>query len=155
LYEARRILGDTRTGIHDGVAASGPSGLVASGPLADGVFTLDEWRALVLHTAQPRPVEGRDDGDINFVGGPEVPQYPTYGVGENPYCQLCFTLPVRWTDVPDTFPAYTQIGYGAINECSVALADAVLAGVAPMPDRSDVDAFFAASEQIRHTTWGR
>ena len=44
LLEARRILGDTGTGVTKGVVASGPKGRVKDGPLADGEFTLEEWK---------------------------------------------------------------------------------------------------------------
>src|SRR5205807_4952941 len=84
LLEARRILGDTRTGVHNGVVARGPAHLVPSGPLADGIFTLQEWRTVVLHTAESRPLPGRDDGLMQFMGGPAEPKHPESGAGENP-----------------------------------------------------------------------
>lgn len=149
LLEARRILGDGTTGVRaDGVVASGAAGLVPAGPLADGVFTHAEWKDVYLHTAQARPVEGRDDGEMNFLGGPAAPKHPEYGVGENPFCQGCFTLPLRWTDVPESVPAYLSIGYGAINEDSLASARAVLAG-GSQTVRADVDEFFRQEGQVR------
>jgi hypothetical protein len=154
LLEARRILGDTRTGLHDGAVARGAAGLVPAGPLADGVFTLDELRTVVTHTAQARPAEGRDDGDIHFLGRLGAPHHPEEGPGENPFCQGCWTLPVKWTDVPAGYPAYAHIGYGAVNEFSVALATDVLSGAAALPQRTDVDDFFTLSDTVRWVVWG-
>ncbi|MHB8603722.1 MAG: S8/S53 family peptidase [Thermoplasmatota archaeon] len=152
LLEARKMLGDTSSGIHGGVVAHGTPPAGASALLADGVLNLSEFKSLVYHTADARPHEGRDDGWLHWMGGPSVPDpnrdVLPYGPGANAFCQGCWTLPVKWTDVPDSVPAYTLIGYGAANEFSLASATAVLHG-APEPDRSDVDAFFAVETQAR------
>ena len=152
--EARRILSDISVGVHDGVVASGPSGLVPAGPLSDGTFTLEEWRGLVLATAEDRPGEGRDDGLLHFTGGPGVPAHPEHGSGENPFCQFCWTLPIPWTDVPAEVPAYLSIGYGALNERSVALAAAVLAGEQDLQARPVEDEFYAQDQELRRALFG-
>ncbi len=149
-YEARRILGHASTGVHDGVVAAGPAGLVDAGPLADGVFTMAEWRDVFLHTAQARPLETGDDGWVQFTGEPgSVPHHPEYGPGENPFCFGCWTLPVLWKDVPEDRPAHLSIGYGGINTYSRDLAMSVLMGTASIPARPEVDDFFAQEEPIR------
>jgi hypothetical protein len=51
--------------------------------------------------------------------------------------------------VPEQFPAYRFIGYGAANERSLDLARRILAGTAPEPDRSTVDAFFEDDAKVR------
>ena len=157
IREARAILGDTSTGWHSGIGAQGtpPAGLTA-GPLADGKLTLDELISLVKNTAEARPGEGKDDGMINWSGDPRAPDPMTevapYGPGANPYCQGCNTLPIKWSDVPADFPAYASIGYGGINERSLALAIDVLNGAATEPSRADVDAFFASEAAVRDVT---
>lgn len=133
LRDAREILGDTSTGVHDGVVASGPAGLVPEpSPLADGRLTLAEWRALVLKTASPRPVAQPEDG-------------PICGTTSAPYN----ATPVKWSDVPDAFPEYVQIGYGAVDEVGHTRALATLRGEAPLPDRSKTDQFMALDYQAR------
>lgn len=151
LLEARTILGDPLTGVREGVAAQGPAGLVPGGPLADGVFTLAEWRDVLLHTAQARPgSDNPDDGWMHFTGTPgSMPHAPEYGPAENPFCVGCWTLPLAWEDVADDQPGYLSIGYGAINRVSIALAREVLMGRAPIPARPEVDEFFAREEPIR------
>lgn len=133
LLEARRILVDRTTGVHDGVAARGtpPPGLTA-GPLADGVFTLEEWRALVLKTASERPERQAEDGET---------------------CTLGYTIsaatPTRWTDVPDTYPEHVQIGYGAVDRTSMDIAFDVLAGTIDLPARPEADAWAAMDHEVR------
>lgn len=163
---ARQILGDIGTGLRPVYDSSGnlvtdkaiangtaPAGL--TGILAKGYLTLDEAKDLVKHTAEARPLEGKDDGLLHWAatGNPtsgNTPQYiSTWGPGANPFCQGCTTSPVKWSDVPASVAAYASIGFGAINERSVALAGDVLQGITPVPDRSDVDAFFAAEAQVR------
>lgn len=132
LRDARAILGDTTTGIHSGVAASGPAGLVPAGPLADGTLTVVEWRDLVLKTASPRPEAQFEDG-------------PICSTTSAPYN----AAPVKWTDVPSDFPEYVQIGYGAVDEVGHTRALATLNGQAPLPDRSRTDQFMALDAQSR------
>jgi hypothetical protein len=131
LMEARRILGDTRTGVRGDVVASGRK--TKSGPLADGKLTLAEWRDVVFKTADPRPKATHDDG-------------PTCGTGEYG------PIPVKWSDVPASFPEYTLIGYGGVDVGSVALAGRVLRGDAPLPDRAATDQWFAYDRQVREAT---
>ena len=130
LVDARTLLGDTRTGVRDGVVAAGPAGLVASGPLADGIFTLAEWKRLTYVTATPRPVAQHEDG-------------PTCGTGQ------FGPTPVKWTDVPAGYPEFLHIGYGAVDTPAVELAGRVLRGEAPAPDRAVTDQYFAADDAAR------
>jgi hypothetical protein len=132
LLEARRILGDTRTGVRAGVVAQGRPGLVRGGPLADGRFTMAEWRDLVLHTATARPMAEHDDG-------------PPCDAASAPYQ----ATPVKWSDVPAQFPAYLLIGYGAVDTPAKALAFKVLQGKAPMPSRPDEDRYRGVDQQLR------
>jgi hypothetical protein len=134
LLDARAILGDDSTGVHDGVVASGPAGLVKGGPIADGKLTLDEWKRLVFVTASPRPKAHEEDGP------PCAPDI--YG-----------PTPVKWTDVPDSYPEYFQIGYGAVDAESVALAGKVLRGEVDAPDRSATDTYFTQDQKVRETTY--
>ncbi len=166
ILEAREILGYRTSGIRDGVVAKGKKNRVKRGPLKDGVFTLDELREVLYKTAQARPVEGKHDGWIHPSGDPAgsatgrpaltfaTDMLLDNGPGQNPYCQGCWTLPVPWEVVPAEYPAYTQIGYGAVNEHSIALARRVLRGKAPVPERPDEDAFFAHDEALRELIWG-
>ena len=136
LAQARSVLGQRTTGVHDGVVARGPAGRVPSGPLADGVFTLAEWRRLMEVTASRRPAKQVEDG-------------PACGPDRAPW----LTTPVRWVDVPDQYPEYVQIGYGALDREALALAGKVLAGTAPSPDRTATDTYFAADGQVRDATY--
>ncbi len=131
LLTARRLLGDTTTGVRNGVYARGRRG---RGPLADGVLTMAELRRVVLATATPRP-KG-DDGD-----GPACTVTDFYE-----------TVPVRYADLPAAYPEYLTLGYGAVDRASMRLADAVLAGVA-MPDRSGTDAWYAVQSAARQATY--
>ncbi len=151
---ARKILGDHRTGIHDGVVARGPAGRVKAGPLADGMFTLDELRSLFLHTAEARPAEGRDDGLVHWTGEPRAPELTPFGPGANPFCQGCWTTPVSWEDIPAEGPTYPLLGYGAINERSLVLALRVLSGTANEPERPQEDQAFDLDQQLRALIFG-
>lgn len=139
LIEARAVLGDTRTGVRDGVVAEGRPGIVATGPLADGVFTLDEWKDTVFKTATPRPVRQFEDGDV-------------CGTGNAPYN----TSPARWASVPRDVPTFAFLGYGAIDDLAQRHAFQILRGKQPMPDRATEDAYFAADQATRealHQIW--
>jgi len=133
LLEARRILGDAGGGVHDGVVASGdpPAGL-SKGPLADGKFTLAEWKTLLFRTATPRPEYQHSDGD-------RCPEDGTYDSLGGP----------SWQEIPEEVPGFIDIGYGAIDNRSVAFAIDVLHGRAELPDRSVEDAYFAVDRQWR------
>lgn len=137
LLEARTLLDDTVEGVRDGVVASGtPPAGVTEGPLADGVFTLDEWKELVFKTATERPERQYEDGSIcDAVGG----------------LVLYSATPIAWQDVPESYPEYVHIGYGAVDNESRDLAFQVLRGEAPLPDRAETDAYFARDAQVRGT----
>jgi hypothetical protein len=151
IQQARSILGDRSTGVHNGVVASGPAGAVKSGPLADGKFTLDELKDVFLHTAEPRPSEGRDDGEIHWAGDPRPPDHAEFGPGGNPFCITCTTTPVAWESIPEDASAYQLIGYGGINEHSVDLATKVLLGKSELPARPMEDQQYQLDQQIRET----
>lgn len=146
--EARRLLEDRTTGTTNGVLARGDR-CIPQGPLADGDFTLDELGDVFFHTAQARPVEGRDDGEIHWMGGPGAPSHIEYGPGGNPFCPGCTTTPVPWSAIPEAVDAYQLIGYGGINEHSVKLGKKVLAGKAEMPRRETADAQYELDQSIR------
>ena len=135
LLEARSLLGDEATGVTKKVVAQGRKGLVKDGPLADGKFTLDEWKEITFKTATSRPAGQKTDGPVCAPG----PYMPT---------------PIRWTDVPEGYPEYLHIGYGAVDDKSLALAFKVLAGTVKMPDRTATDGFFDRDRQVRETTYG-
>jgi hypothetical protein len=147
--EARRILRDKTAGTKDGLVACGRKGATKDGPLADGVFTVDELKDVFLHTADAHPAEGKDDGDVHWAGGPRPPDHPEYGPGANPFCLGCTTTPVPWEPIPDQVDTYQLIGYGGINEYSVELAKKVLAGTEPMPERPTADAQYELDQALR------
>ena len=154
IEEARRILGDRSVGIRDGVIAEGPCGRVKKGPLADGTFTLDEFKDLFFHTAQPHPEEGKHDGLIHWAGEPRGPDHIEYGPGGNPFCLGCTTTPVPWSAIPEEIDAYQFIGYGGINEFSVALGKKVLRGKADPLVREAADAQYELDQSIREMEYG-
>jgi hypothetical protein len=149
IREAREILGATGTGVRGGIVAKGKKGVVSRGPLADGVLTLAELRTLLLRTADPRPKAGRDDGLLHWMGGPRTPDYTDYGLGANPFCAGCTTLPVEWSAVPATVDQYAAIGYGNVDLDSVERAVDVLSGEKAMPSRPSEDADYAVDQQAR------
>jgi subtilisin family serine protease len=152
LQHARHLLGDETPGIEEDplggspIAASGTP-VLGSMLLEDGVFTLEEWKRLLLLTAEARPRAGLHDGWMNFMGGPDAPDRPQHGPGENPYCLLCVTAPLAWTEVPYEVPAYMSIGYGATNERSLSRAIDVLDGTRTLNSRPDEDAFFGIDDE--------
>jgi hypothetical protein len=153
ILEARRLLGDGRTGVRAGALAQGPANLVASGPLLDGILTLDEARMLAMRTAQPRDMLGPDDGLLGWTGEPRVPTdadlFP-YGPGGNPFCQGCMATPLAWSVLPpDMGATWAQAGYGAVNPQSVALGVQALRGGAAEPVRTLEDAQYAADQLAR------
>ena len=135
LLEARRLLNDTTLGprvdeslAEEGwssgraadatiVLAKGEPGLVADGPLADGVLTLTEFKQAIYLTALATPTDDESDGDACDVSAGGFP------AGEN--------LPA-----PARFPIH---GYGEVNHASIDAAIAVIRGEAPMPERPDDD----------------
>ncbi|HVM46309.1 MAG TPA: S8/S53 family peptidase [Candidatus Thermoplasmatota archaeon] len=143
LLEARRILQDLHVGprVDDTLAeegwtsqraadatvvlARGEPGLVPDGPLADGVFTLSEFKRTLYMTALAVPTDDESDGNacMPFAGG--------FPGGE--------ALP------PEArFPIH---GYGEVNAESIKAAIAVIQGEAPMPERPADDAQY---EQAHH-----
>ena len=143
LLEARRILDDTHIGprVDDTlveeawssgraadatiVLAKGEPGLAASGPLADGVFTLTEFKQTLYLSALAAPTDDESDGDkcAPLAGG--------FPGGEN--------LPAA-----ARFPIQ---GYGEVNHASIDAALAVIRGDAPMPERADDDAQYAMARE--------
>lgn len=65
--------------------------------------------------------------------------------------------PNGWTYDPIVVPTtpvyYTQQGYGTANVASAFRAIDVITGAAPMPDRSDVDAWIALVDSVRETVY--
>lgn len=123
----------------DGVVAEGEPGVVADGPLADGVFTLEEWREVTLKTASSRPQRQEEDGSVcDLVAG----------------LVLYSSTPVRWEDVPEGYPEFLHIGYGAVDAQSLALAGRVLRGEEALPDRSRTDTYFSVDRPVRETLHG-
>jgi subtilase family protein len=155
ILEARRLLGDHRTGLRgegdSGVLAEGPAAGITQGPLADGKLTMAELKSVYVHTAQPRPgVTGydSDDGLIHFTATPgATPSQPW--LGDNPYCVACWTSPVPLRLVPPDVPLVYLIGYGAVNAASVDLGRQVLEGSLAPPARDVEDRFFEADATLR------
>lgn len=131
LLEARRIL-DHRAGVlPDGVlAVAGPGAEIpASGPLADGAFSLDEFRTLLLHTAVI-PQDDASDGTAEST-----------------------SLAVPGQDaLPTTL--YPFFGYGEVNADTVAHAVQVLRGEADAPARPVEDALYLADSSARAGLYG-
>jgi hypothetical protein len=147
---ARMLLDDDTPGIKKGVVASGRPAFVGEGsPLSDGKFTLEELKDVFLHTAQARPEESRDDGQVHWAGDPRAPDYTEFGLGANPFCGGCTSTPVPWNAIPEQAPAYPLIGYGAINQSSMSLALGVLLGAIDMPERPNEDQQYALDQQLR------
>jgi hypothetical protein len=140
ILEARTILEDDRTGVHDGVLARGAEGIVPSGPLADGQFTMDELKRVLYATADPRPERIDEDGDVCE---------PT----EEPLYALYWGTPVAWRDVPEGAHGIPFVGYGAVTPYTVDVVDAILRGDAEVPERPDEDAFFDADDDYRETMY--
>lgn len=139
ILEARRILGDSRTGYRGDVLASGRAGAVKSGPLADGKFTYAELKDVLLHTATARPVAEHDDGSV--CGADWAPYNST---------------PVQWSQVPAAVQQYPLIGYGGVDTPARQLAFKVLRGTAAMPVRAQEDSLYGADQQARaalYTAW--
>lgn len=138
LLEARRLLGDSNTGITKGVAARG-NAEIAGGPLADGRFTLEEWKEVLFKTATSRPRGQKHDGRVcGLVEG----------------LLLFSSTPVRWEQIPEGYPEFLHIGYGATDDVSMDLASDVLSGKANLPDRSRTDAYFEIDESVRTALHG-
>jgi hypothetical protein len=154
IQEARTVLDHDTPGIRDGVVARGdPADAPQVGPLADGIFTLDELRTLLYHTADARPTEGAHDGLAHWGSGDRAPGdwAETYGPGANPFCQGCTTSPVPWRNVSEEAPAYHDIGYGSVDPGTVTTAQSVLHGHRDAPTRPVVDDWFRQDQALRET----
>ncbi|HEY7874970.1 MAG TPA: S8/S53 family peptidase, partial [Actinomycetota bacterium] len=153
ITNARQLLHDESTGIRNGVVARGrlrhPVLYGKSSPLRDGKFTLDELKDVFFHTAQARPEEGRHDGFVHWAGDPRAPDYIEFGLGGNPFCPLCTTTPVSWTDIPEDVSPYQLVGYGAINPHSANHAFGVLLGWQELAERPDEDQQYQLDQQLR------
>lgn len=132
LLEARRIFRDPTTGVKEGgvMAQLHPGGTTpASGPLADGKFTMEELRTVLFKTAVSPPT--LDDSD---------------GVA-------CTTSLVPLAHLPKE-EQYVHFGYGEVNNKSVAAAIEVLRGLTPMPSRPYEDQVYALDYAMRKALWG-
>lgn len=128
LLEARRTFLDPSTGMAaGGILATARPGAVlpSSGPLADGEFTRDELRLILFRTAVSPPTSDWEDG-------------------------------IRCQDATNVDPSglppqalYPFIGYGEINNASIAKALDVLFGRAEMPSRPVEDALYTADYNLR------
>lgn len=155
ILEARRVLGDLGTGPRTtGAAATGwdslaeadgevalalgPSGIVAKGPLADGVFTLRELKDVLYHTAIAVPTEDESDGDA-CASSEQV---------GNAYFVV---VDAQSVPAPARFAAF---GYGEINAASVAAGVEALRGAADLPARAEDDAEYARVHALKSIAVG-
>lgn len=131
ILEARSIFRDAGVGIHDGIVATlQPGGqLPSTGPLRDGVFTVDEAKAVLFHTARSPPQDDPSDGDACLNQIPARENDPA----------------IAW------FPF---IGYGEINEATIADALSVLRGDLDEPVRADEDALYEQDQANRRALYG-
>ncbi len=131
LLEARKILDHGEGVLPDGVlAVAGPgAALPAEGPLADGDFTLAEFKSVLFHTAV-YPQEDASDGEAS---------------------ELSIPIPMQ-----DALPAtlYPFFGYGEVNADSVAAAIAVLRGEESEPERVVEDALYEQDYALRQAMYG-
>ncbi|MEK6984833.1 MAG: S8/S53 family peptidase [Candidatus Thermoplasmatota archaeon] len=134
LLEARRIFRDPNVGVRDGVMARAQPGAILpeQGPLADGIFTMDELKSVLFHTALSPPTLDESDGEQCMVGT-RVPTDP-----ESPLA-------------PGLFPF---IGYGEVNRISIALGIEVLQGVKAEPERAREDQLYQQDQDARRAFWG-
>lgn len=147
VLEARRLLGDARTGVRDGVLAEGDLPPPSAGPLADGNLTVAELREALLATADPRPKATEEDGAICEVALPRAD-----GGGVEVPLGAYVTAPVAWAAVPADAPAWTFVGYGAVTRATADAAKAILRGEAPLPERAE-DAWFEQDDKVRRATY--
>ncbi len=115
-------------------------------------ITLAEVKDLLLRTAEARQWPGAHEGFAHWTAGgssASLGYATTYGPGANPFCQGCWTAPVGWNTVPDAgVSAYPLVGFGAVNERSLAAAGDALRG-ADLPARSIERALFDADQAAR------
>jgi hypothetical protein len=133
ILEARAILGsnvprELGTGVL-AVAAEGHEA-PASGPLSDGVFTLEELKTVLFRTASPIPQPDHASGDVCPLDSPHN------------------TL-IHWTSLPEEMPRWQWVGYGSVEAHSLERALAALRGEGPVPDRSQEDRFYELDQEVR------
>ncbi len=147
LLEARRILNDATVGVRvddtlvrdDGawdslapgdanvVLARGDAGLVSDGPLADGVFTLLEFKDVLYHSALAAPTDDESDG------------------------AACTTnQPAPGSAVPEPGRFALQ-GYGEVNGLSIDAALDVLRGESELPARAMDDREYVRAHTLKTT----
>lgn len=132
VLEARRILRDPRVGVVDGVVAEAQPGAVlpASGPLADGIFTLDELKDVLFHTAISPPREDASDGDA------------------------CTTNQVPFGPETPATAIFPFVGYGEVNGDAIVHAVEVLQGISNPLERLEEDQLYAQDQAARRAFWG-
>ncbi len=135
--EARELLGQDATGVDDRVLAKGGAAGISSGPLQDGEFTMDELERVLFTTADPRPEQTEEDGDVCDAGSEKRPQW--------------WALPVKWQQIPEGPAGIPLIGYGAVTPNTAEHAFEVLRGEEPMPERPNEDAYFETDRTYRET----
>lgn len=141
IQDAREALNDDRTGIRDGVLASGNASSIEEGLLADGELTKGELERVLYTTANPRPEETEDDGEF----GCEFAGERRRGVWALPL--------VAWSDVPEGPAGIPLIGYGAVTQTTAEHATQVLSGEEEMPERAAEDAYFEVDRTQRETAY--
>lgn len=152
LLEARRLLGDTHVGARwsdqpiesfsdwDSLSPADPHIIMAqgdptlhgitSGPLADGVFTAEEFKDVLYHTAISGGTDDESDGDD---------------------CVLIAQGTVPGDQVPEPVRAQYN-GYGEVNAKSMEFAFPVLAGAAENPARPMDDMWYERFHTFKSTT---
>lgn len=140
---------------------SGFGGTSCATPVTAGVVASSILRAREL---LGDTTEGVHDGALAI--GPALASGPlrdgrfTNDEAEDAVLKTAFPAPFDTdqasTGIRPTTPAYfVYEGYGVVDRDSKARAAAVIAGDAPMPDRSDVDAWFLALDAARGAIWTR
>ncbi len=152
LLEARRLLGDTHVGARWSdepiesfsdwdsrspadahiIMAKGDAALanITSGPLADGVFTAEEFKDVLYHTAISAGTDDESDGND---------------------CQIIAQGTVPGEQVPQPVRAQYN-GYGEVNAKSMDLAFPVLAGEAENPARPMDDMWYEQFHTFKSAT---
>ena len=152
LLEARRLLGDANVGVRYAeqpvksfsewdsrspadatiIMAQGDPSLhgITSGPLSDGVFTAQEFKDVLFHTAISGGTDDASDGTD---------------------CELTARGTIPGDQVPE--PVRQQYnGYGEVNALSLEAAMPVLNGEQANPERPDDDTWFAYFHQLKSAT---
>jgi hypothetical protein len=126
LLAARRSLGDAVEGIH--TSADG-KGVPAYGPagIAKGLLADGVLARTELQNAVFKTAQPEEFNTETWVYDPVV--------------------------IPNTPLYYTQQGYGNANVAAALRAIEVIMGRAPMPDRSDVDAWMASIDMLRDSVY--